>query len=271
MMTLQNEPPTLERNKDKKFTRHFKDMIDSCLLKDPRKRPSAEKLMQHVFFRSSKKPQFLVDSILKDLPPVTERNHQGPQQLSKVDMSAQSWDFPHEDVDVPDVDEFIRVAKQMVTDDSELFDYSDEESKPKLDDDRGRISANLELFENGDVPSKVRKSRFVVGNPAKPTSPSSSDAQFSLTHVETSAGPASKTPLHSRSSSLNHSNNVVGGIVVGLNPLPSSVAPPANVEIKKGRFSVIDNMANPLISELGEVSAHSGTTSDGIFDWREPC
>lgn len=39
MMTLQNEPPTLDRNNCKyKFSKTFKDMIDSCLKKDPAKR-----------------------------------------------------------------------------------------------------------------------------------------------------------------------------------------------------------------------------------------
>lgn len=38
MMTLQNDPPTLEREKTKyKYSKHFKDMIDLCLSKDPTK------------------------------------------------------------------------------------------------------------------------------------------------------------------------------------------------------------------------------------------
>jgi serine/threonine protein kinase len=38
MMTLQNEPPTLERDKTKfKYSKHFKDLIDLCLSKDPSK------------------------------------------------------------------------------------------------------------------------------------------------------------------------------------------------------------------------------------------
>ena len=38
LMTLQNEPPTLDRTARKKFTKIFKEMIDSCLQKDPSKR-----------------------------------------------------------------------------------------------------------------------------------------------------------------------------------------------------------------------------------------
>lgn len=73
MQTLQNEPPTLDRHSKKKFTRTFKDMIDSCLQKDPTKRLSAEKLLQHQFFKHAKKQQWLVDNIVKQVPGVVER------------------------------------------------------------------------------------------------------------------------------------------------------------------------------------------------------
>lgn len=39
MMTLQNDPPTLDRDSTKhKYSKTFKDMIDMCLVKDPAKR-----------------------------------------------------------------------------------------------------------------------------------------------------------------------------------------------------------------------------------------
>lgn len=39
MLTLQNEPPTLDRDRTKyKYSRSFKEMIDACLQKDPSKR-----------------------------------------------------------------------------------------------------------------------------------------------------------------------------------------------------------------------------------------
>ncbi|KAI9592028.1 kinase-like domain-containing protein [Syncephalis fuscata] len=50
MLTLNNDPPTLDRDKTKhKYSRTFKDLIDLCLQKDPNKRPTAEKLLQHNF------------------------------------------------------------------------------------------------------------------------------------------------------------------------------------------------------------------------------
>ena len=76
MMTLQNAPPTLNREETlHKYSKSFKDMIDSCLQKDSTKRPSAEKLLTHPFFKNAKKPQYLVSALLENLPAITDRTH----------------------------------------------------------------------------------------------------------------------------------------------------------------------------------------------------
>jgi serine/threonine protein kinase len=78
LLTLHSDPPTLDRsNAKKRFTKTFKDMIDSCLQKDHSKRPSAEKLLQNSFFKHSKKLQYLVDNVVKKIPPVLDRQHKG--------------------------------------------------------------------------------------------------------------------------------------------------------------------------------------------------
>ncbi|GAA0156659.1 non-receptor serine/threonine protein kinase [Lithospermum erythrorhizon] len=60
--------------KNKKFSRAFKDMVGLCLDQDPSKRPSAEKLLKHSFFRGcSKSPDFLVKNLLQGLPNVEQR------------------------------------------------------------------------------------------------------------------------------------------------------------------------------------------------------
>jgi len=48
-------------------------MIDTCLQRDPERRPSAEKLLQHPIFKNAKKRAFLVTNMLKDLPPLDQR------------------------------------------------------------------------------------------------------------------------------------------------------------------------------------------------------
>ncbi|KAI8899777.1 kinase-like domain-containing protein [Globomyces pollinis-pini] len=76
MLTINNSPPTLERDKTHhKYSKSFKDMIDLCLQKDPVMRPTAEKLLNHPFFKSAKRPVYLVTTLLNGLTPITERQH----------------------------------------------------------------------------------------------------------------------------------------------------------------------------------------------------
>ncbi|KAJ1259388.1 hypothetical protein BS78_10G150900 [Paspalum vaginatum] len=73
LMTLQNAPPGLDYERDKRFSKSFKDLVATCLVKDPRKRPSSEKLLKHSFFKNARSPEFLARSILDVLPPLGER------------------------------------------------------------------------------------------------------------------------------------------------------------------------------------------------------
>ncbi|KAG8094376.1 hypothetical protein GUJ93_ZPchr0012g21866 [Zizania palustris] len=73
LMTLQNAPPGLDYERDKRFSKSFKDLVATCLVKDPRKRPSSEKLLKHSFFKHARSAEFLARSILDGLPPLGER------------------------------------------------------------------------------------------------------------------------------------------------------------------------------------------------------
>ncbi|XP_040380880.1 serine/threonine-protein kinase 10 isoform X3 [Oryza brachyantha] len=73
LMTLQNAPPGLDYERDKRFSKSFKDLVATCLVKDPRKRPSSEKLLKHSFFKHARTTEFLARSILDGLPPLGER------------------------------------------------------------------------------------------------------------------------------------------------------------------------------------------------------
>ncbi|XP_062108149.1 serine/threonine-protein kinase BLUS1 [Humulus lupulus] len=63
------------KNKNKqRFSKGFKDMVGLCLNQDPAKRPSADKLLKHPFFKNCNKgPDFLVKNILHGLSSVEER------------------------------------------------------------------------------------------------------------------------------------------------------------------------------------------------------
>jgi serine/threonine-protein kinase 24/25/MST4 len=54
-----NAPPELEGN----FSKAFKEFVELCLQKDPRKRPSARELLKHPFVRRAKKTSYLTELI----------------------------------------------------------------------------------------------------------------------------------------------------------------------------------------------------------------
>jgi serine/threonine-protein kinase OSR1/STK39 len=76
LMTLQNPPPQLEAEQAETghhFSRGLRDFVSVCLQKDPKRRPSAAKLLEHRFLKEAKKPDFLVKHLLESIPPLGER------------------------------------------------------------------------------------------------------------------------------------------------------------------------------------------------------
>ena len=76
LMTLQNPPPQLEAEQAETghhFTRGLRDFVSVCLQKDPKRRPSAAKLLEHRFLKEAKKPDFLVKHLLDPIPSLGER------------------------------------------------------------------------------------------------------------------------------------------------------------------------------------------------------
>ncbi|XP_011101905.1 STE20/SPS1-related proline-alanine-rich protein kinase [Sesamum indicum] len=73
LMTIQNAPPGLDYDRDKKFSKSFKEMVAMCLVKDQTKRPTAEKLLKHPFFKNAKPPDLSVKKLFADLPPLWKR------------------------------------------------------------------------------------------------------------------------------------------------------------------------------------------------------
>lgn len=73
LMTLQNAPPGLDYERDRKFSKSFKQMIASCLVKDPSKRPSAKKLSKHSFFKQGRSNDYIARTLLEGLPALGDR------------------------------------------------------------------------------------------------------------------------------------------------------------------------------------------------------
>ncbi|PKA49414.1 Mitogen-activated protein kinase kinase kinase ANP1 [Apostasia shenzhenica] len=73
LLTLQYAPPGLDYESDKKFSKNFKHMIASCLVKDPTKRPTARKLLKHAFFRQARSLDYITKKLLEGLPGLGDR------------------------------------------------------------------------------------------------------------------------------------------------------------------------------------------------------
>ncbi|KAF6153250.1 hypothetical protein GIB67_036596 [Kingdonia uniflora] len=63
----------IRTGKNKKFSKNFRDMVASCLSTDPYRRPTADKLLKHPFFKNCRSTDFLVKNVLQGLPTVEER------------------------------------------------------------------------------------------------------------------------------------------------------------------------------------------------------
>lgn len=94
MMTLNNDPPTLSRETNtNRFSRVFKEMIDTCMSKDPSKRPSSEKLLLHPFFKQAKKSEWLAKNLINDIPSIENRPVKKFPQKIITNQSTDEWDF----------------------------------------------------------------------------------------------------------------------------------------------------------------------------------
>lgn len=91
---IQEAPPTLDREGGTfKYSKAFEEMIESCLVKNPSKRPTAEQLLASSFFKGAKKKSYLINTILKDLPPLAQRQQRRPVPTAQNRTSIDSWDF----------------------------------------------------------------------------------------------------------------------------------------------------------------------------------
>ncbi|XP_055373900.1 serine/threonine-protein kinase OSR1 [Condylostylus longicornis] len=85
MLTLQNDPPTLdtgaeEKDQYKAYGKTFRKMIVECLQKEPTKRPSASELLKHQFFKKAKDRKYLASTLLTTGPSMETRVHKAARR-----------------------------------------------------------------------------------------------------------------------------------------------------------------------------------------------
>ncbi|TKY52015.1 Serine/threonine-protein kinase fray2 [Spatholobus suberectus] len=136
LMTIQNAPPGLDYDRDRKFSKSFKEMVAMCLVKDQTKRPSVEKLLKHSFFKQAKPPELSVKKLFADLPPLSNRvkslqlkdaaqlalkkmpsAEQEAISLSEYQRGVSAWNF--------DIDD-LKAQASLMQDDDDIADMGEE-------------------------------------------------------------------------------------------------------------------------------------------------
>ncbi|GAV68718.1 Pkinase domain-containing protein [Cephalotus follicularis] len=159
LMTIQNAPPGLDYDRDKKFSKSFKEMVAMCLVKDPTKRPTAEKLMKHSFFKHSKPPELSVKKLFVDLPPLWNRvkalqlkdaaqlamkrmpsAEQEAISQSEYQRGVSAWNFDVED---------LKAQASLVRDDDDMPETRGEDERIKT------IAESNEKIHGGELPQDV--------------------------------------------------------------------------------------------------------------------
>ncbi|KHN86663.1 Serine/threonine-protein kinase OSR1 [Toxocara canis] len=109
MLTLQNEPPNLDTNAERKdqykaYGKSFRHVIKDCLQKDPSKRPTATELLKYSFFKKGKDKKYLVHSLIENLAslplPSSHHHHDAPKKVASGKLKKDkdgNWEFEPED------------------------------------------------------------------------------------------------------------------------------------------------------------------------------
>ncbi|XP_057478431.1 serine/threonine-protein kinase BLUS1-like isoform X2 [Actinidia eriantha] len=171
LMTIQNAPPGLDYDRDKKFSKSFKEMVAICLVKDQTKRPTAEKLLKHSFFKNAKPPELSVKKLFADLPPLWNRvkalqlkdaaqlalkkmpsAEQEAISKSEYQRGVSAWNFNIED---------LKAQASLVQDDDEIQEIRDEDEsmKPFVNNKDGsysRFSLGKSISTNDMICSEQR-------------------------------------------------------------------------------------------------------------------
>ncbi|KAI7889620.1 kinase-like domain-containing protein [Mucor mucedo] len=239
MMTLSNAPPTLDRENAKhKFSKYFKEMIDLCLQKEPNKRPSAEKLIIHPFFKQAKKRDYLVKSVLANVLPLDKRPHRKIPHKKIAFQTTEQWDFDDTQTENQPID-----TKPILT--------ATPQDTPSLDRSKSTVQ-----FDECPKPNLVKTSSIhaspidTIDTPKKHISfgeavikdPSSSSSRSVMSPVVESPSPILSEPA---------------GVAVSYPPPTLSSAPLS----KKSRFVIQDSAPSSAhsshISPAAAVELHT--------------
>lgn len=221
------------------------------------KSPTAEKLMQHLFFKQAKKKDYLAKTLLASLPALEHRPHKKIPQKHPSITRTTTWDFDADELE----DDQVKQSEQSEQINEDKGVESDQETR------------NSEVDKTTDVEDKNAKKHIsfgdvVVRNPPQPhMSPNAaayspplgsepkSNADTAVTAPKKSrfiiqetitprepfdplgTPPIANSPILSTPPEL-ASHDESNALLLGLGMTSSMTPPPSDGSMRKGRFSV---------------------------------
>ncbi|KAG0318029.1 hypothetical protein BGZ99_005910 [Dissophora globulifera] len=244
MLTLSNDSPTLDRESTKhRYTKMLKEMIDSCLQKDPSRRPSAEKLLNHPFFKQAKKRSHLVTTLLHNIPLLEQRPLRRAEKKQVFPEKGVSWNFDADDSSTPSKVE-TQGAEEDATRRPRTVTFDAPPARPssalRTESMPSPKTAAIPIMENRMIDLLSEDAASSRGSTPQSSQVGDRPARKSRFVVEDSSAVLSPTV----------------SLTTDALPSPQSIHPPVQLpspEVRKGRFSVKD-------TSLGGASPTSSST-----------